>query len=771
MQASGARRATGFWTFVIAVATVALALPARARAQDLRPTGRIGGTVVDDDTGMPVAAARARLLEAHREETVHEDGRFAFQEVAPGTYTLLVRRLGYQPSQQTVAVRAGDALQLEIRLRPAAVRLATAVVTGTLSERPRDEVLSPTSVVGDEELDRRLQATLAQTVQAQPGVTVSSVGPATARPVLRGLSGDRIVLLEDGQRPGDMSGFSGDHAVAIEPITARQIEVVRGPMSLLYGSSALGGVVNVIREEVPKSLPEDLHGTISAQANSVNDGGALSGEARTSFGSFALRGEASARTAGDIRTPSGRLVNTGVRTYSGSVGGALVGREGHAGAAYRFYQNDYGIPGGFVGAHPTGVDIHMRRHATRLVSERHFTDAPLSSIEATGGYTHYFHAEYEPSGSVGTAFRQHMVEGDLRARHEHKGPFSLGAFGARGQFRDIATGGSLDTPPTRDFSVAGYAIEEITRGRARYQIGARYDYASYEPTEDATIDVGGESVPVVARTFGSFSGSLGALYELSPGVRVGASVNRAYRTPDFNELYSNGPHLAANSFEVGDPRLRTETGLGIDAFVRVNTQWVRAEVAVFRNQLDGYIYPSSRGRAELGPVGSRPKFQYTNGDAVFIGADGSVDVSLSRRWMVNTTVSSVFGRFTSELAPIPIINVFDTTFVPASKYPPLMPPVQGRSELRYDAPRVFAGFGVRAAAAQNRLGDFEEPTSGYAVWNLDGGVRLVRGGRLQTLTLRVDNLFDREYRDHLSRVKTIMPEPGRDVSLVYRLQF
>jgi iron complex outermembrane recepter protein len=756
----------------VALASFALALlaPGKTRAQG-PPLGTISGTVRDSATGEPVASGRARLVETHREVTLHEDGRFVFGGVAPGSYMLVIQRLGYRPVRQQVSLAAGGTTDLQIRMAPAAVQLELQVVTGTLSERPRDEVLSPTSILGDEELDRRVQATLGQTLQAQPGVTVSSLGPSTSRPVVRGLSGDRIVLLEDGQRPGDMSSFSGDHAVAIEPITARQIEVVRGPMSLLYGSSALGGVVNVIRGEVPHSLPEDFHGAFSAQGNSVNRGGALSAEATTAVGRTALRLEASGRGAGDVRTPRGVLRNTEVLTAGASAGAAYVGESGHAGASYRFYRNDYGIPGGFVGAHPTGVDISMQRHATRLDAERHLKEAHFRTVEFNGGYTHYYHSEETPSGAIGTEFQQHMVEGDLRAKHEHKGPFSLGAFGARGQFRDISTGGTLHTPATRDYTVAAYGVEEITRGATRIQLGARYDHARYEPQEKASVDVGGAQIPAASRTFGSFSGSLAVLQELREGVRIGASVSRAYRTPDFNELYSNGPHLAANSYEVGDPRLGTEVGFGIDAFLRVTAGRWRSELALFRNQLDGYIYPSSRGRAELAGAGFTPKFQYTNADAVFAGADGFVEYALTSRLSLNGTVSSVFGHFTSAVAPIPIITATDTTFVPGAKHPPLTPPPQGRVELHFDDRRFFANTGVRLAAAQTRLGDFETRTPGYAVWALDGGARLVRSGRLHTITVRVDNLFNREYREHLSRVKEIMPEPGRDVRLVYRVQF
>jgi len=752
---------------VLALLVLHLA-PTNLRAQDA--TAAIAGRVIDE-AGQPVAAAVARLLEAHRDGNVHEDGRFIFDGLPAGTYTLIVRRLGYRPATQAVTVGAGERVDVTVRLVVAPVQLTASVVTGTLSERPRDEVLSPTAVVGDAELDRRLQATLGQTLVGQPGVTTQSIGPATARPVIRGLSGDRIVLLEDGQRPGDLSSFSGDHAVAIEPITAKQIEVVRGPMSLLYGSSALGGVVNVIRDEVPSELPDDFHGTVAAQGNSVNRGGALSFTGTNRLGRVAWRGEGSARTAGDVRTPGGTLGNTGMQTFGGSVGAGVVSAEGHFGGAYRFYQNRYGVPGGFLGSHAGGADIEMQRHTTRLEAERHFSDAPLTSTRATAQYTHYYHAELEPSGSIGTEFAQQVAAGELVARHEHAGPFTVGAFGARGQLRNISTGGTLRTPSTRDYQAAGFVVEEIGAGASRIQLGARYDWAHYEPREASTVDVGGERIPVTPRTFGSISGSVGALHTFRPGFRAGLNVSRAYRTPDFNELYSNGPHLAANTFEVGDPRLGVETGLGVDAFVRVTTEGVRAEVAVFRNALDGYIYPSSRGRAELGAQGNRPKLQYTNGDAVLTGADGSLELAVTPRLALHATASSVFGEFTSPLSPIPVITPSDTTFIPASRHPPLLPPVVGRMELRYETPRIFGGSSVRAAAGQSRLGDFETPTAGYAVWGIDAGVRFLRGYRLQTLTLRVDNLFDREYRDHLSRTKDIMPEPGRDVSVVYRVQF
>ncbi len=274
------------------------------------------------------------------------------------------------------------------------------------------------------------------------------------------------------------------------------------------------------------------------------------------------------------------------------------------------------------------------------------------------------------------------------------------------------------------------------------------------------------------RSFGALSGSLGLLWTAAEGVRVGASVSRAFRTPDFNELYSDGPHLAANSYDVGDPSLRQETGVGVDAYVRVSRERGEAELSAFTNRLSDYIFPSSRGRAELGgEAGDRPRFQYTNEDAELRGLEGRVEWSLVPRVVAEGTASYVRARFTSARAPIPVISDADTTFVPASEHPPFIPPLNGRVGLRWELHNLTLAGGTRLSARQERTGDFEEPTAGYAVTDASASWRFVLGGQLHTLTLRVDNLFDREYRDHLSRIKAIMPEPGRDISLLYRLAF
>jgi len=757
------RRPSAHVAIVSLVAIAALvASPAHLLAQ--RP---VTGIVVDSATGLPVVAARVQVAELHRLTHTHVDGRFAFPDLPIGRVTLEVSRLGYRVERRVIDPARDTTMR--IVLAPAAIQLETRVVTGALTERPGEEVLSPTTSLSGAALDRSLGTTVAASLANVPGVAVSSLSPSTARPVIRGLGGDRIVILEDGQRPGDLSAMSGDHATTIEPLTAERIEVVRGPMSLLYGASALGGVVNVIREEVPTSRVDGMHASLSAQGSSVNRGGSVGGAVSMGRGALALRIDGSARGSGNTRTPLGPLVNTGVAEYTLAAGLSRVGERGHVGGSYRFYANDYGIPGGFIGGHATGVDIVMRRHAGRLDADLHVARKALENLRVTATLSDYGHSELEPSGALGTRFDQLQFTTEVVARHRPIGAVGNGAVGLRVQGRDIQTGGTLSTPSTRTYGAALFAVEEMTRGALTLQLGGRYEFARYEPRKRTFIDVGGARIPTRDRQFGALAGSVGALWRVADGVRLGTSVSRAFRSPEFDELYSNGPHLAANSYDVGDPSLRAETGLGVDAFVRVNRRRTSAEFAVFRSLLDNYVFPSSRGRIELGAQGGRPRFQFTNENAVFAGAEGRVEWSATPALVFDVTASYVRAHFTSARDSIPVITPDTSYFIGSSDKPPFVPPLSGSAGVRYDRTRWFVSGQLRGSTRQERLGDFEDPTAGYVVPSFGAGLRFVHNSQLHAITLRFDNAFNREYRDHLSRIKAVRPEAGRNLSVLYRL--
>jgi iron complex outermembrane recepter protein len=709
------------------------------------------GVVVDGASGEPITAAFVRLIELRRDDITHQDGSFALRNVGAGTHTLVVQRLGYRTETRRIAI-SGDVVPplLRIELTSSPMQLQEVVVTGVVGARSRDAPLRLTTVVGGQELDRKLESTVAGTLRNEPGMAATSLGPATTRPVIRGLGGERILVLEDGARVGDLAGGSPDHAVAVEPITARQLEVVRGPAALLYGSNALGGVLNVVREDIPRSLPDAVHGTIGVQGQSVYRGAMVGGHVSTALGDVALRGEASGRMTGDMRTPVGTMANSDSRTVNAALGAGWIRSSGHLGGSYRYYFSQYGIPGGFPGAHTEGVTIDMERHMGRGEFQRRRDMGPFDRLDATASVSSYWHRETEATGVVGTEFTMLTAATDAIARHDRQWIFTQGAVGMRAQYRDFAAGGSVGTPPARDLALALFALEQYDTGPLQLELGARYDFHRVEPLDDAAaINIGN----IRTRTFGSFSGSFGGLLRVAEGVQLGATVNRAFRTPDFTELFSDGPHLAAFREEIGNPDLREEVGVGLDGFVRIRRGPVRAEIATFRNVIDNYIYPrftGDTGRLEL------PVYQFQGERAQYTGVEGTVEWTVLPNVLIESTVSQVRGTLTTTNEPVPFI-----------------PPLNGMLNVRYDRPAFFAGVGMRAAASQRRVGEdpLDIPTDGFTTFNVQGGYRWTMGGQLHSVTLRVENLTDREYREHLSRTKVIMPEAGRDISLLYRVTF
>lgn len=713
----------------------------------------IRGQVLDSTSGQPLAGAQVRLIELNRGDLTHEDGAFHFSRLAAGKYTLVVERMGYRRATRSVEVGAGDSVFLRIPLAFSALELPGLTVS---SASGAQEQSRSTTVLSGQELARRLDATIAATLDGQPGVSMSSSGPTTARPIIRGLGGDRILILEDGERVGDLSASAPDHAVAVEAVTAQQIEVVRGPAALLFGSNALGGVVNVVREEIPTTPSDRPHGGLNLQGQSVNRGFSGGGFVTGSAGPLALRLEGSARTSGELHTPAGVLENTEAHAYSLAVGGSRVGERGYAGLSYRFYDSGYGVPGhshdhdhGDDDDHDNdhaGATIEMRRHTVRAGALRRPAGGRFSTFELNGTFSHYAHRELEGEGEIGTEYRLLSGTAGMLARNGAFGPFSSGALGLQGQWRDLEVGGELVAPPTSEYTLAGFIMQEINLQPVRLEFGARYDWQRVTPR---AADFQGDAP---ARSFGAVSASAAALYDFGGGIAAGVNVARAFRTPDVTELYSQGPHLATYSVEIGNPDLEAETGLGTDLFLRITRDRVKGEVAVFRNGISNYIFPRRTGETDV-PTGL-PIYRFAGESAVLLGFEGRTEWSVTERLVLDGTISQVRGTLTATDEPLPFI-----------------PPRSGRVAARYEAPGYFLGAGVKLAARQDRVGEFEEPTAGHAVLDATAGVRWVALGRVHSVTLRADNITDTEYRDHLSRIKDIMPQPGRSVSLLYRLNF
>ena len=709
----------------------------------------ISGQVIDAEAGTPLVDVHVYLLrEAEGISTFRtgRTGQFQFDGIVAGTYTLRFERAGYEALDQEIVVKA-DSITMTVELKHNLLQLGEIVVTPGDEEHAHFEKTTDLNLSA-QELDQQMGATIAETLSGEVGIAQRTMGRAAARPVIRGMGGDRLLILEDGGRTGDKSASAADHAVAIDPTTATNIEITRGPASLIYGSSTLGGVVNVKRETIPQTLPNRPTMNLTFQGESVNSG--LTGTIGLTIpiGDLAWRLELNRRSTDDTHTPIGILENTSLSQTNFATGISIVKDWGHFGISGGSYRSDYGIPGSPEG-HIQGVTIDLDRQRYEGNFEYGFQQSFLEKLKLHSTYTRYQHQEIESNNTLGVEFG--LLTYNVSALAHMHGDAVAGVWG---EYRDHATGGFYWTPYTREMSLAGFYFKQKRLNDDLTLQGAiRYDVRRVEPFEEgAAIRAG----TVKRRDFGGVSSGVSGIYHWDDHLETGATLMKTFRTPGIEELFSDGPHLAAYSYEIGNAELGSEDGFGTEAFLRYAAKRVKLNLTLFRNQIYSYLIPTNTGGKEWGSgaAGWLWIYQYQGQDAILDGAEFSVDTEIVPRLQAQVRMSYVRGTLATSGSPLERI-----------------PPLNGKVALRYVTQPLNVHFTARFSDGQHRLGEFEEATDGYIVY--DAGFQLVFPvWQLQhQMVVTVENIFDTEYRQHLSRIKLVMPEPGRNVKLLYRLNF
>jgi iron complex outermembrane receptor protein len=742
--------------------------------------GSLTGKVTTLD-GQPVADAQVRLVELNRRTSVDEGGTFRFENVPAGSYLLeaVSRRLG--TAVERVRIAAGATVETTLAL-DVSIHREEILVTAGAEAHSRYEIAQPASVLSDDELQERLQPTLGETLSQEPGVSSTFFGQGASRPVIRGIGGDRIRVLETGLGAGDASTTSPDHAVSIDPFLAERIEVVRGPATLLYGSSAVGGVVNVIDSRIPGELPaEKLTGTVELRGGSASDergGGAqLAGGAgrlawhvdflKRETDDYEIPGFAESQALRDAEEGEGGgeeeeheeafglLPNSATDTESGAVGLSYVGENGFLGASVSGLDTLYGIPGGHhheegegagEGGEPAEeaavrIDLKQRRYDLRGGFTRPF--GPFRGANVRFGVTDYEHVELEGE-EIGTRFTNDGWEGRFELLQNRTGSLS-GSVGLQILSRDFeAIGAEAFVPPTQTDSRAVFAFEEVERGPWRLQFGARYE------RQDVTATTAG----VNDRSFNGLSGSFGLIYGPGEDYSLGISVARSTKLPNAEELFSNGPHIATNAFEIGDPNLDAETSLGLDLTLRKTGGPLKGEITLFGNRFDSYIFEQATDEEEDG----LPVFRYVQRDAEFYGAELSGVAALfhDEPNHVDLEIGADFVRAELRDTGEPL---------------PRIPPRRYRLGLHYQGDKLQGRIEGIRAEKQDRVSELELPTAGYTLLNASVGYTFFTSRAVYDVLLRGTNLTDEEARNHVSFLKDLVPLPGRDVSLSLRVSF
>jgi iron complex outermembrane recepter protein len=745
------------------MAALPLAAPVESLAQ---ATGTISGRVVNADQ-VGVTDAEVRLPDLARRTTVNEDGAFTFLALPPGSYLVEATSPRFGRAVRRLEVRGGATATITLELDPL-FRLDELVVSaGPLSAR-RSETYQPSSALSGLDLARVVQSSLGETLAGEPGVTSTYSGPGSSRPIIRGLGGDRVRIMEGGVASGDVSNQGPDHAVAVEPLSAERIEIVRGPATLLYGSAAVGGVVNVIDNRIPRELPRAL---ITGSATTL--GGTVADERTGALelvgalgGSWAWHASGLRRSTGDYRIPGfaereddheehghdedeveGILENSALGTSRAALGLSWIGRSGYLGVSVSGLDTDYGVPGhGHAHEEEEGeeedVVIGLEQRRLDLEGSWRFSREVLKGIKGRFGFADYQHTEFE-GDEIGTHFTNRQWEGRLEVQHSQRESL-VGASGIQVMGREFAAAGEeAFVPPSDHLGMAGFVFQELDLGRVRLQGGARADGQWVE-----------EKVGSTSRSQFGFSLSGGANWLLSDGASLALSASRAVKLPSLEELFADGPHAATFAYEIGDPDLDNETAYTVDATLRFTEGRFRGEITGFANLFSGFIYQDFTGEVQDG----LPVLQFDQADATFTGLETALELSL-----VHTGKHHVLLEGWGDYVRASLRDL--------DRPLPRIPPLRVGTRLRYDGGTFRGGLGFTRVAAQERVSPFERETEGYSMLDASVGYRLFTGGVVHDFVLRGTNLANQEARSHTSFIKDLAPLPGREVRLMYRVYF
>lgn len=745
----------------IFAALLALLFP--ASIVTAQQTGSIRGRI-ETAGGRAIAQATVTIIETSASARTSSAGEFSFSNLQPGTYNLLIESSRVGAHSRSVDVAAGEEATPIISI-DIGVHSEEIVVTASPDARRVSEVYQPIAALNEQELLERAEASLGETLSKEPGVSSTYFGPGSSRPVIRGLGGDRIRVLEEGIGAGDASNVSPDHAVTSDPLTASRIEIVRGPATLLYGSAAVGGVVNLIDDRIPDALPtQDVTGQINlivgSVANEVSGGVTLGGAVDSiawhlGYTDRSMDDYEIPESGGDHEDegePSGVLENSSLDTSSGAAGLSWILPRGFAGFSVARFATNYGIPG----AHGHGEEHdddeeHSESESVRIDMTQTRYDfrgrldlgGIVENIKLRAGLTDYEHVELE-GDEIGTTFENDGWEARIEAVHRPIGPVR-GAIGAQVSRRDfVAVGEEAFVPANQTETAALFIFEELSRGPLSYQGGLRWE------RQNVTAD----SPDLPARSFDGVSASAGAVWNrASSPVSLGVSVARTERLPTAEELYSNGPHIATNSFEVGDPLLNPETAFSIDATARGSWDRFRGEVSVFRNGFSDFIYlaPTDEMDDDL------RVFRYEQRDATFHGVE----------------LEGHFELYHSEPHHVELDMGADTVRgnLEGGGDLPRITPARVFVGVQYEGDALFGDVELRHTLEQDRVATFEEPTGAYTLLNANVGYRFLWGEISHLLLIRGRNLTNELARSHVSPLKDVAPLPGRDFSLAWRVLF
>ncbi len=744
---------------------------------------------VKDPSGNPLANVQVVIPALQTGGKTDATGAYKVNNVPAGSYAVEFRPLDYPKIVKNADLSKGDAT-LDVAVTGSPIALTP--ITISAAPTPKSVMTTPASVsvLEGRQMDRKKAQVIMNAIQDEPGVNMIGEGPTTSKPIIRGLNSENIVVVEDGQR-SEFIQWGNEHGPEIDPLSADRIEVMRGANSLLYGSDALGGVISVSRADLPNAKlgAGALSGKAVTNVNSNNKSLGTGIQLQGAQGDWGWRTNVSQTRAGNFHNPlQGEVPNTGFDEASGN--GAAIVRKDWGNVEFDYGRLNRRIelqnPAASAGiAWPSNnlsdTEYQVLNHDKGLVRANFLTD--LARIELVGGYDRADREEYNgPTTAPDNVPVLHWIEtsytADLKVHHEPIGPVqgTLGFSGTRRIEQSLGT--SHLTPGYNEDTAGEYIFEELPVGKFNFSAGIRSDQTNYHIGADNLVGTGlvgagpvpnppANGVSQSALKYTAYSGALGGVYHVTEPLAFAVNVGRGYRNPIPFELFAYGVHEGSGQFLIGNPNLKPEIAFNTDASIRWASPRLKAEVGVFRNYIQDYIYGTIIDRGANDPSGRGFLVtQETQSNAVIQGTDGVVTGEAMDWLTLKGGFNVVRGYNNSTDRSLDNHNI---PHVPADN---MRFGAEVHRKHLGDFLNPYFGFDERLTQSQRREAPGDTPTPGYALLDLHTGSEFLVMNNRMTVDAGVENLLDKTYIDYNSILKPFnIPNPGRNVFVKVSVPF
>lgn len=755
-------------------------------------TGTIKGTVTSSVNNAALHGVSVEISQLRQSVQTDEQGVYQFTNLAPGSYTLVVHIEGFSDQTRTVTVSAGSTVVADFALSLLALR-EEVTVTATGTEESVFQSFQSINSIGSTRIREQASTSIGEVLERESGVGKRSFGPGTSRPVIRGFDGDRVLVVQDGVRSGSLASQSGDHGEPIDALNLERLEVLKGPATLLYGSNAIGGVVNAVSSDEEEAHP-GIRGNFSVLGATNNRQGGAAGGIEYGFQKFLFNINGNYIRESDYRTPLGKIPNSAARSFGGKTGLGYYGPKAFIIGSFNLDRRQYGTPYSplfeegelltdangdpcdpnvrtdcqydiflikerfareLPDAPDEAIDIKMRRHDFRIRGGFRDLRGPIERGNFFVDYNRYRHDEVETDAlgaeEIATSFFNNTFSFRGVMQQAKYGALT-GQFGFEGYRRNYLTEGaeSLIDGRVRQNNFAFFGLEEFSFDRVALQFGGRVETNRYRPENTTAYR---------DRTFTGLSVAAAARISLWEGATFVANFTSAYRAPSLEELYNEGPHIGTVTFEVGNQDLTRERSNGIELSLRQRVKSVRLNGSFFYYRIDNFIFLAPQdadGNGRVDVEDNLPVGAFTQSGARFAGADVSLDADINDWLGVFVMADVVSAKLREGSIPLPRIT-------PA--------------RLRLGLDFRHKGLSIRPEAvftAARKLDDvfsLETPTAGYGLFNVNASYTIASTHAAHTFSVSSTNLGNRLYRNHLSFIKDLVPEPGRGARFSYTLRF